>query len=78
MSLTLIDGLPASATRVQVHFKQGNDVWELTADPTMGTAITLAVPNGEADRFPDQSIEWVLFTAIDGNEHVVDAGGGVI
>ena len=77
-TLTLIDGVPASATRVQVRFKKGDDVWELTADPTMGTAITLAVPNGETDRFPDQTIDWVLFTAIDANEHVVDAGGGLI
>lgn len=77
-TLTLIDGVPASATRVQVRFQKGDDVWELTADPTTGSAIALAVPNGEADRFPDQSIDWVLFTAIDANEHVVDAGGGLI
>lgn len=78
LSLTLIDGIPASATRIAVRFKKGDDVWELTADPTTGSNIPLAVPNGEADRFPDQSIDWVLFTAIDANEHVVDAGGGVI
>jgi hypothetical protein len=77
-SLTLIDGIPASATRVQVRFKKGDDVWELTADPTLGTAIELAVPNGETDHFPDQAIDWVLFTAIDGDEHVVDAGGGLL
>ncbi len=77
-TLTLIDGVPASATRVQVRFKKGDDVWELTADPTMGAAITLAVPSGETDHFSDQTIDWVLFTAIDANEHVVDAGGGLI
>ena len=44
----------------------------------MGTAIPLTVPNGETDHFPDQTIDWVLFTAIDANEHVVDAGGGLI
>lgn len=74
----MIDGVPATATRVQVRFKKGDDVWELTADPTMGTAIPLAVPNGETDHFPDQTIDWVLFTAIDANEHVLDAGGGLI
>ena len=63
---------------MQVRFKKGDDVWELTADTTTGTAITLAVPNGESDRFPDQRIDWVLSTAIDGNERVVDAGGGLI
>jgi len=78
VSLTLIDGVPASATRIQVRFKKGDDVWELTADATTGSDIALVVPNGEADRFPDQSIDWVLFTAIDANEHVVDAGGGLI
>ena len=77
-TLTLIDGVPASATRVQVRFKKGDDVWELAADTTTGKAINLAVPNGETDRFPDQNIDWVLFTAIDANEHVVDAGGGII
>lgn len=77
-TLTLIDGVPASATRVQVRFKKGDDVWELTADTTTGTAIDLTVPNGETDRFPDEKIDWVLFTAIDANEHVVDAGGGLI
>jgi hypothetical protein len=77
-TLTLIDGVPASATRIQVRFKKGDDVWELTADTTTGKAIDLAVPNGETDRFPDQNIDWVLFTAIDANEHVVDAGGGLI
>jgi hypothetical protein len=77
-TLTLIDGVPASATRIQVRFKKGDDVWELTADTTTGTAINLAVPNGETDRFLDQNIDWVLFTAIDANEHVVDAGGGII
>lgn len=77
-TLTLIDGVPASAARIQVRFKKGDDVWELTADTTTGTAINLAVPNGETDRFPDQNIDWVLFTAIDANEHVVDAGGGII
>jgi hypothetical protein len=58
--------------------QEGNDVWELTADTITGTAINLAVPNGETDGFPDQNIDWVLFTAIDANEHVVDAGGGII
>lgn len=77
-TLTLIDGVPASATRIQVRFKKGDDVWELTADTTTGKAINLAVPNGETDRFPDQNIDWVLFTAIDANEHVVDAGGGLL
>jgi len=77
-TLTFIDGVPAKATRIQVRFKKGDDVWELTADTTLGTAITLAVPSGETDRFPDQPIDWVLFTAIDGNEHVVDAGGEMI
>ncbi len=77
-TLTLIDGVPASATRIQVRFKKGDDVWELTADTTTGTAINLAVPNGETDRFLDQNIDWVLFTAIDANEHVVDAGGGIV
>ena len=48
------------------------------ADTTTGTAINLAVPNGETDRFPDQNIDWVLFTAIDANEHVVDAGGRLL
>jgi hypothetical protein len=78
VTLTLVDGVPASATRIQVRFKKGDDVWELTADTTTGKAINLAVPNGETDRFPDQNIDWVLFTAIDANEHVVDAGGGII
>lgn len=32
-TLTLIDGIPASATRVQARFKKGDDVWEQTADP---------------------------------------------
>lgn len=77
-TLPLIDGVPASATRVQVRFKKGDNVRELTADPTMGAAILLAVPNGETDHFPDRTIDWVLFTAIDANEHVVDAGGGLI
>jgi hypothetical protein len=45
--------------------------------PTLDDAIAV-VPNGEADHFPDQSIDWVLFTAIDASEHVVDAGGGLI
>lgn len=76
--LTLVDGIPASATRFQVRFKKGDDVWELTADTTTGTAIELAVPDRETDRFPGQQVEWVLFTAIDGNEHVVDAGGALI
>ncbi len=61
-----------------MRFKKGDDVWELTADTTLGAAITLAVPGGEADRFPDEPIDWVLFTAIDSNKHVVDAGGAVI
>ena len=41
-------------------------------------AVPLAVPNGEADLFLDPSIDWVLFAAIVANEHVVDAGGGLI
>jgi hypothetical protein len=69
---------PASATRTRVRLKKGDDVWELTADTTTGTAINLAVLNGESDRFRDQKIDWVLFTTIDVNEHVVDAGGGII
>ena len=78
VTLTLVDGVPASATRFQVRFKKGDDVWELTADTTTGTAITLAVPTGETDRFPGQKVDWVLFTAIDANEHIVDAGGALI
>lgn len=78
VTLTLVDGVPASATRFQVRFKKGDDVWELTADTTTATAITLAVPSGDTDRFPGEKVDWVLFTAIDANGHVVDAGGGLI
>jgi len=53
-------------------------VFPVAVTGTTGTTIDLAVPNGETDRFPDEDIDWVLFTAIDANEHVVDAGGGLL
>ena len=55
-TLTLLAGVPASAIRILVRFKKGDDLWELTADTTAGTAIDLAVPNGETDRFPDEKL----------------------
>ena len=64
-----------TASRLTV-LRHGSNQWQVLEGET--TAIDLAVPNGETDRFPDQNIDWVLFTAIDANEHVVDAGGGLI
>ena len=49
---------------------------------TAGTTFAINILGHDqmelSDRFPDQNIDWVLFTAIDANEHVVDAGGGLI
>jgi len=77
-SLRLLDGVPSSAQRVQVRFKKGDDVWELSADPTLGTDIPLIVPGGEADNFPSEPVDWVLFTLIGTNERIVGAGGQVL
>lgn len=74
-NLRLGSGVPAAAARVQVRFKKGEDVWELTAEPTSDVDIALAVPNGETDRFPDEPIDWVLFTILDAQYRVLDAGG---
>ena len=77
-SLQLLSGVPASTARVAVRFKKGDDVWELTADPTLGTAIALTVPGGETDKFASDPVDWVLFTLIDANERIVGAGGALI
>lgn len=66
-----------SAVRAQVRFKKGDDVWELTTNATDGTDVALDVPTGETDRFPDEPVEWVLFTLLDANDRVVGVGGGV-
>jgi len=77
-SLRLLDGVPTSAQRVQVRFKKGDDVWELSADPTPGADIALIVPGGETDNFATEPVDWVLFTLIGANERIVGAGGQVI
>jgi hypothetical protein len=77
-TLQVLDGVPASTVRVAVRFKKGDDVWELTADPTVGTDIALTVPGGETDKFASDPVDWVLFTLIDANEHIVGAGGALI
>lgn len=77
-SLQLLGGVPASAVRVAVRFKKGDDVWEVTANPTVGTNIALTVPGGETDKFASDPVDWVLFTLIDANEHTVGAGGALI
>jgi hypothetical protein len=74
-TLTFREELPAGTARVQVRFKKGDDVWELTADPTPNMPIDLIVPAGETDRFPDQPVDWVLFTAFDDRDRLLDAGG---
>lgn len=76
--LRLTSGLPDGAARVQIRFKKGDDVWELTAPPTAGVTVALEVPVGETDRFPDHPVDWVLFTVLDSNYRVLDAGGQVI
>lgn len=76
--LTLLDRVPAGTSRVQVRFKKGDDVWELTADPTVGKPISLTVPPGETDRFPGDPIDWVLFTLLDANDRLVGVGGNVL
>jgi hypothetical protein len=77
-TLTFREALPAGTARVQVRFKKGDDVWELTADPTPNVPIALDVPAGETDRFPDQPVDWVLFTALDDRDLLLDAGGEVV
>lgn len=77
-TLQLLSGVPASTARVAVRFKKGDDVWELTADPTVGTDIALTVPGGETDKFASDPVDWVLFTLIDANERIVGAGGALI
>ena len=77
-SLRLLDGVPSSAQRVQVRFKKGDDVWELSADPKLGTDIPLTVPSGETDNFSNDPIDWVVFTLIGANERTVGAGGQVL
>ena len=77
-SLTVLDGLPSSAVSVQIRFKKGDDVWFLSADPTVGNVIPLAVPDAETDRFADEPVDWVLFTMLDANGRVVDVGGGIV
>ena len=77
-TLTFREALPAGTARVQVRFKKGDDVWELTADPTPNDPIALDVPAGETDRFPDQPVDWVLFTAFDNRDLLLDAGGEVV
>ena len=62
-SLRLLDGVPSSAERVQVRFKKGDDVWELSADPKLGTDIPLTVPSGETDNFSNEPIDWELSLA---------------
>lgn len=77
-TLQLLSEVPASTARVAVRFKKGDDVWELTADPTVGTDIALTVPGGETDKFASDPVDWVLFTLIDANERIVGAGGALI
>jgi hypothetical protein len=77
-TLQLLDGVPASTVRVAVRFKKGDDVWEITADPTVRANIALSVPGGETDKFASDPVDWVLFTLIDANEHIVGAGGALI
>lgn len=75
--LTLTQNRAPTATRAQIRFKKGDDVWELSASPTDGTQVSLAVPAGETDRFPSAPVEWVLFTLLDANDRVVGVGGSI-
>lgn len=73
--LMLTTNRAPTAVRAQIRFKKGEDVWELTASATDGTRVPLAVPDGETDRFPNEPVEWVLFTLLDENDRVVGVGG---
>jgi hypothetical protein len=73
--LRITSTIPADADRVQVRFKKGEDVWELTVAPTDTASIALEVPDGETDRFPSKTVDWVLFTVLDDQGRVLDAGG---
>lgn len=77
-TLTFRQPFPAGTAHVQVRFKKGDDVWELTADPSPNLPIELQVPAGETDRFPDEPVDWVLFTALDNSDLLLDAGGEVV
>lgn len=77
-TVRLLGGIPESATTMSIRFKKGDDVWFLGSEPTAGADIALAVPNGETDRFPDQSVDWVLITAINSNERLVGVVGMMI
>lgn len=77
-TVRLLDGVPDSASSLKVRFKKGDDVWELSSQPTTAIDISLAVPNGETDRFPDQPVDWVLITAVDANERIVGVAGQTI
>ncbi len=75
--LRLTSSIPDDAARLQVRFKKGEDVWELTVAPTDTASIALEVPDGETDRFPSDPVDWVLFTVLDEQGRVLDAGGRV-
>jgi hypothetical protein len=75
-SLRLRGGLPAATAQVQVRFKKGEDVWELSAEPTIGKDIALTVP--EADHYPDQPVDWVLFTLLDDDFRLVGVGSVIL
>lgn len=77
-TLTFLGDLPPNSARTQVRFKKGDDVWELSAGSVSGSPIALSVPAGETDRFPDEPVDWVLFTTLDAQDLLVDAGGTTI
>lgn len=77
-TLTFREALPSDTAQVQVRFKKGDDVWELTADAAADTPIPLTVPRGETDRFPGEPVDWVLYTALDDQYLLVDAGGATL
>lgn len=68
---------PAGAERVSIRFRKGDDVWELSSEPTAGLAVTLAVPSVETDRYPDARPEWVIVTWQDATR-VLDAAAAPI
>ncbi len=76
--LQLLSEVPAEVADMSVRFRKGDDVWELSVDPSDPKPIALTVPDSEIDRFPEAEPEWVLFTLHDVNGTVLDAGGRLI
>ena len=75
-TLNLLGDLPSTATEIEVRFRLGNEVADITVPITSASSIPLTASSGSVG--PEGDLVWVTFVIRDDTGLALDAGGRLV